>query len=267
MEKREDMWKSVLQEQFEHFEAETERDLWPAIEEKIERKKIPFYLWRSTWLVAASVTMLFAAIWVLQQPDSVKNGPIAGQTETSTTESISPVPQSSPPPPVLTELADVDLLPTSADPEVLQQLQALHNDGISPAGQEQISEPLVESSLPPNRIIRQVGPMQPLMPQNLQNFEERAPRPSQVVAARRQERQAPAPQGVNQITTGERQSLDLNNLTLGDAVSFASNELGKLVETPLEVYTEEVDGQEVRTYQLDLFNLKITRKTHRRSKS
>lgn len=270
MENREDIWRSMLQEQFEHFEADTEKDLWPAIEEKIDVKRVPFYLWRSTWLVAASIAVLMGLIWMLGQP----NNP-AGQAPMAVNpqEQTNPVeiqPEEQTPENTSTQFAEVDLMPTSPSPEVLKRLQQQRNNDISSGEPDDLNDQLTPSSLPPTRIIRQVGPMQTLIPQNLQNLD--AERPSQnqnlAVARPRINRAAPPSQApVQQAVRGERQSIDLNNLTLGDAVSFASNELGKLVETPLEVYTEEVDGQEVRTYQLDLFNLRITRKTHKKSKS
>lgn len=269
MENREDVWRSMLQEQFEHFEADTEKDLWPAIEEKIDAKRVPFYLWRSTWLVAASVAVLMGLIWMLGQPTTpAGQAPMAEGPK----EQISPVqerPEGITPESPAVQLAEIDM-PTGPSPEVLQQLQQQRNNDISSVETGDRNDQLTPSTLPPSRVIPRVGPMQSMMPERLQNLDAARPRENQNLAVARpritpQARPAPAP--AQQITQGERQSLDLNNLTLGDAVSFASNELGKLVETPLEVYTEEVEGQEVRTYQLDLFNFRITRKTHKKSKS
>lgn len=270
MEKREDMWRSVLQEQFEHYEADTEKDLWPAIEEKIDVKRVPFYLWRSTWLVAASVAVLMGLMWMLGQPNNpAGQSPMAvGPQEQTNPEEVSPevvAPQSP-----AVQLAGVDMMPAAPSPEVLERLQQQRNNDISSAEPDDRNDQLTPSPLPPSRVIPQVGPMQSMMPERLQDLDAARPSGNQnlAVARPRINRPRPAAQAPAQQTArGERQSLDLNNLTLGDAVSFASNELGKLVETPLEVYTEEVDGQEVRTYQLDLFNLRITRKTHKKSKS
>lgn len=269
MENREDVWRSVLQEQFEHFEADTEKDLWPAIEEKIDAKRVPFYLWRSTWLVAASVAVLMGLIWMLGQPaNPAGQAPMAviPQEQPKPVE-VNPEVETSESPVV--QLADIDM-PTGPSPEVLERLQQQRNNDISSAEPDDHTDQLPPSSLPPSRVIPQVGPMQTMMPERLQDLDSARPSGNQNLAVARPARsrprpaaQAPAPQ----TARGERQSLDLNNLSLGDAVSFASNELGKLVETPLEVYTEEVDGQEVRTYQLDLFNFRITRKTHKKSKS
>lgn len=269
MENREDVWRSMLQEQFEHFEADTEKDLWPAIEEKIDAKRVPFYLWRSTWLVAASVAVLMGLMWMLGQPTNP-----AGQAPMAVTPQEQPKPVEVSPEIETTEnpvvqLAEIDM-PTGPSPEVLQQLQQQRNNDISSAEPDDRNDQLIPSSPPPSRVIPQVGPMQSMMPERLQDLDAERPVGNQnlAVARPRINRPRPAAQApAQQSTRGERQSLDLNNLTLGDAVSFASNELGKLVETPLEVYTEEVDGQEVRTYQLDLFNFRITRKTHKKSKS
>lgn len=268
MEKREDVWRSVLQEQFEHYEADTERDLWPAIEERIDARKVPFYLWRSTWLVAASVILLMGLIWMLGQPTGIPaEQTMATQEEVDMPPTQSPAEQpDQQQPPV--QLAEVDMLPTAPSPEVLERLQQQHNDDIASANAEENDTNDKPSSLPPNRVIRLAGPMQPLRPENLQDLDAARPRENQNLAVARPRNPRPRPAApVENTVQGERQSLDLNNLTLGDAVTFASNELGKLVETPLEVYTEEVEGQEVRTYQLDLFNLRITRKTHKKSKS
>lgn len=269
MENREDVWRSMLQEQFEHFEADTEKDLWPAIEEKIDAKKVPFYLWRSTWLVAASIAVLMGLIWMLGQPTNPAGQAPMAEAPQEQPNPVEVRPEGINPESPAVQLAEIDM-PTGPSPEVLQQLEQQRNNDISSAEPDDRNDQLTPSSLPPSRVIPQVGPMQTLMPENLQNLDAERPSGNQnlAVARPRINRPRPAAQApAQQIERGERQSLDLNNLTLGDAVSFASNELGKLVETPLEVYTEEVDGQEVRTYQLDLFNFRITRKTHKKSKS
>lgn len=271
MENREDVWRSVLQEQFEHYEADTEKDLWPAIEEKIDVKRVPFYLWRSTWLVAASVAVLMGLMWMLGQPTNPAGQAPMAVSPQEQTPSIEVSPEAATPESPAVQFAEVDL-PTGPSPEVLKRLEEQRNNDISSAEPDDRNDQLTPSSPPPSRVIPQVGPMQSMMPERLQDLDSARPRENQNLAVARPQinrptRPAQPPVPVQQVTQGERQSLDLNNLTLGDAVSFASNELGKLVETPLEVYTEEVDGQEVRTYQLDLFNFRITRKTHKKSKS
>lgn len=281
MEQREDMWRSALQEQFDHFEAETERDLWPAIEEQLDTRRVPFYLWRSTWLVAASIAVLMGLIWMLGLPTRQDQQPMA-QTE----EPVAPV---QPDAPILQQdsprpdMADASLLPASPEPEVIEKLERQRFEDSQ--RQQQTNTPremIVESSLPADRIIRQPGPTNPLSPHNiLHHIDQPVPReqiatqapvptaaeavPTQPVEAVVATTPKPQPTQAPAATQGQRRSLDLNNLSLSDAVTFASSELGKLVKTPLEVYTEETEDHEVRTYQLDLFNLRITRKTHKQT--
>ncbi len=274
MDKRDDIWRSTLKEQFDHFEAETERDLWPAIKEQLETKRVPFYLWKSTWLVAASVAMLLGLVWMLNQATPPEQTPLVQNSDVNApSESVSPSPQTFP---ADTDMAGADLMPTLPDPKLIQQMERERHEKLY-GEPDQKGEMAVESSLPPNRIIRQVGPMQPLTPQSIQHQMERpeptknlavaqpaaqpitAETPTTVVAE-----QAPTPAPARPTPTptarGEKQTLNLNDLTLGDALSFASHELGKLVKSPVEVKTEETEEKEVRTYNFNLLNLRITRK-------
>ncbi len=268
MEKREDQWKELLQEQFAHYEAETERDLWPAIESQISQRSTPFYLWRSTWLVAASLVLLVGLIWVLSS--SEQQPPIDYTTQQDPYQDRQPNPSNSQPTPsppssdsgnlngqTGTSLAETTMLPTAPAPEILSGLADSQIAGPGEDPEASLSDGRTDSPLPPSRVIRQVGPMQPVMPDNLSDQLDDIP--DLDAAERRMAPIAKAP------VPNQRQAIDLNNLTLGDAVNFASSELGKLVKTPLQVYSEESEGDEVRTYQLELFNLRFTKKTHKKA--
>ena len=66
--------------------------------------------------------------------------------------------------------------------------------------------------------------------------------------------------------SGKNRALNLNNLTLASAVSFASDELNRWAKSPVEIYEEETPEREVKTYELDILNLRITRKIHKKTK-
>ena len=263
MEQRDDKWKELLQEQFAHFEADTERDLWPEIEGKIDTRRVPFYLWRSTWLVAASLILLLGMIWVLRNTEGDQpQAPMANVPEQ--VQPQQPADTSNPLEDHELTYAGGDMLPSAPSPSVIAQLEQAKREEAGQVTQSSGREDdeRTDSPLPPSRVIRQVGAMQPVLPESLQEQLNQAQERPTIAATRPK---ATTPAAKIAPTQGDKQSLDLNNLTLGDAVNFASNELGKLVKTPLEVYKEETDGQEVRTYQLDLFNLRITRKTHKQT--
>jgi hypothetical protein len=61
---------------------------------------------------------------------------------------------------------------------------------------------------------------------------------------------------------GSRNQLDMQNLSLRKVVNFAVNEVAKWEQAPIEVYREQVGDEVVQTYQLDLFKLRITRKSY-----
>lgn len=260
MEKRDDMWSQQLQESFARFEAETERDLWPEIEARLERKARPMYLWRSTWLVAASVVLLFGLIWLLRNPGSEPRPAMAGlepQEQLPSDNTAPGQPEARPD----TEFAETGLTPAGPPKAVIDQLNAPFQGQQTP-NQIPDNQSNISTSLPPSRIIRQVGPMNPLLPPHLQDNPSQVERPQNMTVARPAQS---APAKPTYVVQGERQTIDLNNLSLGTVVDLASDELGKIVKTPFEVYREDLGGEEVRTYQLDLFNLRITRKSHRRT--
>lgn len=254
------MWSQPLQESFANFEAETERDLWPGIEARLERKARPMYLWRSTWLVAASVVLLFGLIWLLKNPWNEPKPVMAGQEPTQQLPPgiTNPEPQAALPE---TEFAEAGIAPAGPSKAVIDQLNAPFQ-GQSADNQPIDNQDIIPSALPPSRIIRQVGPMNPLLPPHLQDDPRQVERPQAMTVAKPAQSAAPKPAVVVQ---GERQTLDLNNISLGTVVGLASEELGKIVKTPFEVYREDLGSEEVRTYQVDLFNLRITRKSHRRT--
>jgi len=76
----------------------------------------------------------------------------------------------------------------------------------------------------------------------------------------------PRPIPSYQETYGSRNTLNLNDIHPEDLVTFASRELSKWAKSPIEVTHEERPNREIRTYQLDILNLTITRKTHRTTK-
>ena len=77
------------------------------------------------------------------------------------------------------------------------------------------------------------------------------------------EKSTPMPVKAEFASYGNKNSIDLNNLSAESVVAFASNGLSKWKKSPIDFYEEKGPNGELKVYQLDFLNLKITKKTRR----
>lgn len=275
MAQREDNWKDLFQERLADYEASPERDLWPEIEERLSGKKKPIWLWRSSWLVAASIVLLLGLMWVLHRESQPGQGPgMAQQGPLALRETpVDPAPDQaiiSDSPAV--EYADLGMPQLAETTEVLQRPQTTPPNQDPPVADLSTKATPTDpprkqqEAMPASRRYQQVGPLQPVMPEQLQSRNDvERPEIRNTIALTDDAPARVAPSARRTVVQGEHQTINLQDMTLNDAVNLASDNLTRWVRTPIEMYREETEAQKVRIFEIDLLNLRITRKTAKRT--
>ncbi|MDX2245515.1 MAG: hypothetical protein SF052_01980 [Bacteroidia bacterium] len=246
--------KGLLKQSFEHFEADPGADLWPAIEAEIHSRRKP--AWWMYAAVAASVAILFFSLfWLLDQPSDNRN-----QAPLVTNDST---PGVSIPQPFMTEDSPEKQLPPDSEKGVQKtNLGAPEKKSLQPRkkdsskelptpSQKQIDENFAALNI---ETLNNPG-LSPLTQTSIHAPD--LPKAETPIKTYTQ----PA---VRQEYVSSRNTIDLNDLKVEDAVSFASNTLEKWKNSPIDVYQEKGPDGETKTYQIDFFNLRITKKTHKR---
>jgi hypothetical protein len=265
----------LLRGHFESFEAEPDRDLWVEIQAGMQaeaasrRKVLP--LWSRYAAVAASLLLIGGVIWQLSTTTPPPDPALAQRAKPQSEE---PSPQSSDH--LQANEAATPSAPTPEAPSPRAEaastpVQRAVVKRVAPTPEAEKPEPLTAEA--PRRDPRManigVGVTTPVHQQwTSQQLEQPLAATHEAVAIesrrspRRTEQDAEA-----KATRGYNNRLDINNLTLANAVSFASEELSKWAESPVEIYTERTPERQVRTYEFDLLDLKITRKVYRQKKN
>ncbi|TAE55168.1 MAG: hypothetical protein EAZ89_05915 [Bacteroidetes bacterium] len=261
MEQEKDI-RGKLTERFESYEPDPRVDLWPQIESRLHpggSRRRAWVIWLS---VAASVVILVAALITLSiNPAGEQEPALAGSgTPASPGNSVGS--------------------PTAPNPktqEPTERTQALSADINAPARKlfdssvktGNPSRPAASNSpgkLPPG-MMPITGLEMPFTQQEMQQMKlDKAAntRPLVKPALPQTPVAAPLPQemaAAEPIQT--KNSLDLSELTLKDAVSFAAEEVNKWAKSPLDIFHERKGNEEDHTYQFELFNFRITRKTYK----
>jgi hypothetical protein len=267
--------KDLLQDQFAQYEAEPDRDLWPVIESGLKgarRKAMP--QWSRYLAVAASLLLLMGLIWLLRQPRQVPQGPMAerpAQRETVPSRPEEPIPPTEAPPAPEASLAEG---PDEGPLESERTAPGKRPD--QPTKRPQIEGPEVAQEAQaqrrptqPSRLHLRPESMTPIHHQLAIN-QSLTPSPDPE-AVPPDGLQVPLPANhrrkVQTVShAGSSRSLNLNELTLASAVSFASDGLSRWAKSPVEVSEKETTEREVKTFELDILNLKITRKIHKKTK-
>jgi len=265
----------LLQDQFAQYEAEPDRDLWPAIESGLKgsrRKVIP--LWTRYLAVAASLLLLLGLVWLLRQPQQSPQGPIAQQPtekERGPAQPPETMPPTQAPPTPQAPLAEGQ---NRQKPPQIEPLEPKKRPSLS-IDSDQIDEPVLVQEAPAQR---NPGPRARLhlRPESMTPIHHQLAINQSLTPAPAPEAQAdglevPLPERnrrpVQTVSaSGKNRSLNLNELTLASAVSFASDELSRWAKSPVDVSEKETPEQEVKTFELDILNLKITRKIHKKTK-
>lgn len=274
--------KDLLQKHFASFEAEPDRDLWSGIaaglqSESPKRRVIPLWT-RYAAAVAASLLLLFGLIWMLRDPGQAPQGPVAKEIPPVVP---APLEQSSQPEAELAsegteegvDQAQQDLPQTPQRPAPVQRVaqqqpgagQAVEKTPRTvpePQRDRRMARPGLETMTP---LHQQVAIRQEMRDRLAEQPAMVSPRSERPTRKRPEPATEQAPSNPVATTAGKRNALDLNQLTLANAVNFASNELSKWASSPVEIYTEETPEREVRTYEFDLLNLRITRKVHHKN--
>lgn len=240
--------RGFLQERFEGFEPEPERDLWPAIESELRyRSRAARIPWPYIG-VAASVLVLAGTLFMLW-PRSPLPSSYAGREQQAPLQeeqgSESPREEIGP------ALANPGESTRAAAPRLLASSASKPTQ--APRKEENPLPPAQAPAQPPLHALASNPTLLPLTAPGIGDMALPALRPQPLPA----DRPAQRPQDA-----GSRNQLDMQNLSLRKVVNFAVNEVAKWEQAPIEVYREQVGDEVVQTYQLDLFKLRITRKSY-----
>ncbi|MDX2285756.1 MAG: hypothetical protein NW241_16430 [Bacteroidia bacterium] len=242
--------RGLLHERLAHQEAEPGRDLWPEIEQQLQGRKRGWVIWLA---VAASVLVLIGALAVLSRLEPPAAPVASGPLPAPRNEVLEP----------LTAPADSSRAraPQGAEPGraasqprrmLADTSPAVLNSG-SVTNLSPVLQQAARAELRPIRVRNQLR-QQAQADQLLQR-----PQLEELVVA-----QAAPPAAAARSQAGEKNSLALDNLSLNQVVSFAANELNKWSKSPIDILHEKGENEEVHTYQLDLFNFRITKKNYKR---
>ncbi|MEZ4777323.1 MAG: hypothetical protein R3D00_29370 [Bacteroidia bacterium] len=254
--------KGLLKPKFEHYEEDPGADLWLAIEAEIHPGRKRRAAWWMYAAVAASVAILFFSLfWLLDQPSSTQNNtsPIAETDSVPGSGTITPEPQ----------LTDDPHTPESLPDNVIERAPQFQKTGMGAPEKKSLKQLAKDSSQ------KDVSPAKKQIDENFASLNIEtlnnpgfspltasplpATAPAKVKTPVRKNNQP-----IHQDITSSHNTINLNELKVEDAVSFASNTLEKWKNSPIDVYQEKGPDGETKTYQVDIFNLRITKKTHKR---
>ncbi|MDX1906651.1 MAG: hypothetical protein SF053_06415 [Bacteroidia bacterium] len=248
----------IWQESLGQYEAEPEHDLWPAIEKRLAAKPVRRFVWLPYATAAASVIVMVSLIITLNHDPAPATEPI---TDHKSQADDPQRPAYNPSQPVQSQPVTTDThdrtrhstsgqIPVIANP--IEHLQQIAQAGMTET-QPQSSNPVEQLPQVAAVNLNEI----PNMPTIDASVAQQTGAP-EAIAVRNT-----APQAVR-TRYRPKSELDVKDLSVDRALAFATLELSKWAKSPINVYYEKGEGQEeVRTYQLDLFNLKITKKTHK----
>ncbi|MEZ4828336.1 MAG: hypothetical protein R3C61_18905 [Bacteroidia bacterium] len=250
--------KGLLKQKFEHYEEDPGADLWLAIESEIHPGRRRVVAWWMYAAVAASVAILFFSLFLLlNQPDHTSHQPEVAETDSVVVPLI--------PQPLMTEdvPAPSETLPAVKELPVQKTSEGREVHHIAPKREKDSTK---EFAKPPQKqvdenfaalnieTLNNPG-FSPLTPVTLP---EKAPAKVEIPTNKRNQPATPSQ------LADSKHTLNFNDLTVEDAVSFASNTIEKWKNSPIDVYQEKGPDGETKTYQVDFLNLRITKKTHKR---
>lgn len=275
--------KDWFKQEFEHFEAAPREDLWIAIDAQLRDSKRKRKAWIPYVSLAASILILLGVLWVFTPLGSSTESPMAsseqgvragssaqprgteaprtapgsGSAEDGTASERAQRPTTTESNPrrepgraaALEALAARDQAP-DAPPSLA--LAESRNEGAAELppdsmGPRHRSPRLREIQAPPSAVALASHALKP----------EAEPAPTTKVAAFFRPR-------VRRV--GQTKRLDLTELSLSSAVSFAANGLNFLTDAPIEVEqkTEEEADEVSKTYIIRLKNFSIVKKHHQK---
>jgi hypothetical protein len=269
--------RGLLQDQFQHFEAEPPVDLWPAIESELGGNSRKRPLWLPYVAIAASAVILIG-LWQLLSLD----GPI---------QTVDPIVQEEIAPPVsvpkeiapenLAEMSPVeDTLPategeTTSPPEqtptVSYQVKPLYAangdktpDPVVPDEGSTGKDGETEQTDDPKKNEVVINPLKQIAAANPEQEIGQLPT-EQLVSVAQEGSGQEVGSPTEQMRKIKNNKLDLNDFSLQNVVSFASNEISKWAKSPLDYEHEVGDDAERKKYAIELGSFKITRTSYRKT--
>lgn len=252
--------KGLLKPKFEHYEEDPGADLWLAIEAEIHPGRKRRAAWWMYAAIAASVAILFFSLfWLLNQPADMQNltAPIA---ESDSLNGM-PAPRSQ-----FTDDETIESLPDNT-PEKQPQFQRARLNAPEKKLTEKSAKDSSTQNVPSTK--KQIDENFASLNIETLNNPGFSPLTASPLPATAPEKVKTQPiknnqPAIRQDITSSHNTINLNELKVEDAVSFASNTLEKWKNSPIDVYQEKGPDGETKTYQVDIFNLRITKKTHKR---
>lgn len=302
--------RGLLQEQFAHFEAEPGVDLWAGIEAGLHTPPAPKRRKGIVWMsIAASIILLLSMFWLLQP--SSGSGDLQQIAEQDRPDAAPKMKQNISTP-LPTEEVDtgIHVLPVLPQQEAPVQFARNQQSGSltdSKTDSQEEKRLIQQETTPMQDALAdrhpglEIAPLNPMAAASWKNSSIDADIPKSsaenLIAA-----QSPkAEKAEKREVFYPKNNIDFNDLTLGQAIVFASTEISKLAKSPVKVRHEKAKNEKasiikfdflnfsvtsnettktsadpekvlasaepvekINTFQLDLFNFKIKKKTHKR---
>lgn len=266
-----------LQREFEHFEAEPPADLWPDIEARMEQEKKGRMKWIPYLSIAASILILLGLFGSLQMFERNSDSFIVKKTELEKpfNQTINPQMEEN----EITVAQNEDVLKKQNESEILEKEERDENR-TSPKVNiltkpnlmaQVVNEPMGETqgneseSMIPENMLSQDDVTESILVNIEPSLKQIDINPSEelydnFVPTKAVQITKRKPTNIKRI--GSTNKLDLNDLTLENAVTFAANGLNRIVNSPLEIQHKKTEEESVKTYSFRLKNFSITRKQH-----
>ncbi len=267
--------RGLLQEKFQHHEANPPRDIWAQIEADLnppQKKKVVLWPYMA---VAASALVLFGLWALLGGPQDTPNFPSNdGMAETTPAENVQPQPQEESIPSLTEEKSfaaqqeeEGDANNTEIKP-LFQQAstrnfaqQSTTAPVEQPAVQEENQETINSSAAIALNPISPINPtLYPDAP--VHQLEDKLPNKVESNSSTAAE---VATANTSRLQRVKDNKLDLNEFSLQNVVAFASNELSKIAGSPLDYEHQQGQNAERKRYEFELGDFKITRTSFKKT--
>ena len=271
--------RGLLQTEFEHFEADPGVDLWPAIEAELRPRKKKIAVWWSYTIAAASIVILFGSLfWLLNQDpeeqlneepriaeiDSVWKEKLPEEHFQTDEQTMTAENKEDDQEEIIDENIKTPVLASGSNNKKLKKNFADRAVDMPEDNQQKVRKALKDSEMNISQIAMQtMGPGLSPMTEGMERLDApEIPKKKKVKPDNFDQNDIKRLNTDRQFASNKT-SIDLNNLTAENAVSFVSNGLSKLKNSPVDFYEERGPDGELKVYQLDFLNLKITKKTRK----
>ncbi|MCI4669277.1 MAG: hypothetical protein MRZ79_14170 [Bacteroidia bacterium] len=268
----------LLKSRFEKMELEPEIDLWPAIEEKIQKEPGFWKTWRPYLAVAACLAVLIS-VWIYTRKPEKLQTPIAEKTE----KVENPVRKDQN---IKRELASLERKRVdnsskkNKDVKKANSSKKANNYIPSPRAGQSITLPIVEKQILASKYEDEEGKNNTAntkikgMKESMVKGNELASLSPVKVNAELKPIKVKALESNKQLaikkTNPNSMEINLNELTIKDAVVYATekiNETTEKMDLPVKVEQKQTKYGKKKTYQVQIFNVSFTRTTYRSNKA